>query len=210
MMKSLVYDVINISKKEFAEQKKSIMKMVPLMLLCTLPAVAATLSNAYEILVPMWVVVRILPVLIGSSCAFELIKGNLTTERREQTLDILLISKVNPIALVISKVLPGVIIASALSYLNTSIFLWNTVYRQFFQWELLVIIPFIVYILSVFSSLISFLMKDDKAGNLYSILVMIIIAVPLVYVVNIVSIVLCALLCVILTWIMAFCLRNGR
>lgn len=174
-------DIIIIAQKEFAEQKRTIVKLLPMSILILLPLVlvatnSGTLGNP---LVSQHIVVSIFPNLLGGGICYELIKNNILLERKSKMLDILLISDISKIGIVIGKVFPGVIVGSCISYAGSLILAWNVDYRVYFNIGGIITVPWVLYLFNVLNLILSLMMKDEKVASVVSILIMVLFCIPI-------------------------------
>lgn len=153
-------------------------------------------------------IVYLLPSLLGGSIAYELTRNNIKQERREKTLDILLISEVNKLSIIFGKAIPGVIMGTLIAIIGNLLLCIDTEYQKTIKISNLIIIPIIIYLIIMISIMISILIKDEKTGTFMGIFLMILFCTPIVMIKNAVfSIILAVIVSIIQTVISSKMLR---
>lgn len=171
----MIKDIVIISKKEFAELKRTILKLLPMSILVLLPLVmvATNQGTIGNPLVSQKIIVTIFPSLLGGGICYELIRNNILLERREKMLDILLISNISKMGIVIGKAIPGVIVGTMVSILGNLILIYNIDYRNYFNYVSIITMPFVLYLFSILNLTINLRTKDEKIASFVAIFIMV-------------------------------------
>lgn len=207
----MIKDTFTVMKKEFLELRTSIIHLLPMIVLILLPvvAIAMNVGGLRAPLIPKEMIVFLAPCILGGSIAYELTQNNIAHERRERTLDILLVSDISRYSIVIGKAMPGVIVGSILTISMNMVLCLNNDYRLITEISNLLLTPFLIYLIDQISILVSIMIKDEKAGVLAGFILMILICAPVVMLHNrFVSFTLAFFLVMILTVVSAKMLRS--
>lgn len=146
-------------------------------------------------------IVSVLPSILGGSIAYELVRGNIQQERREKTLEILLISDLNKYAIVIGKAIPGSVLGSIIALLGNLILGFNSEYRALISLANIVSLPFLIYVMNQASISASVLVKDEKSGTFLGVFLIVLLCIPIVLIQN-------AVICFLFILFMAFILTT--
>lgn len=204
----MIKDIVIIAKKEFVELKIPIVRLLPMSVLVLLPLVAVAIHSGGNPIISTEMIVYLLPSLLGGSIAYELTRNNIKQERREKTLDILLISEVNKLSIIFGKAIPGVIMGTLIAIIGNLLLCIDSEYQKTIKISNLIIIPIIIYLIIMISIMISILIKDEKTGTFMGIFLMILFCTPIVMIKNAVfSIILAVIVSIILTVISSKMLR---
>lgn len=199
----MIRDIIIVCKKEFLELKKPIIRLMPMSGLILLPllVVAMQQGGGPDPLLPARMIVSVLPSILGGSIAYELVRGNIQQERREKTLEILLISDLNKYAIVIGKAIPGSVLGSIIALLGNLILGFNSEYRALISLANIVSLPFLIYVMNQASISASVLVKDEKSGTFLGVFLIVLLCIPIVLIQN-------AVICFLFILFMAFILTT--
>lgn len=207
----MIKDTFIIMKKEFLELKTSIIRLLPMSILVLLPlaVIAFDVGKLGPSLISKEMIVFLVPNILGGSIAYELTQNNIAHEKREKTLDILLVSDINKYSIVIGKIIPGVITGSIISFLGNFILCFNYDFRSITKIWNLILTPLLIYLINQISIFVSILIKDEKIGVFVGFLFMILSCTPIVMLKNrIFAFMISVLLVIILTVISAKLLKS--
>ena len=187
-MQTNLFYILSVSKKEFMEIKNSLIKVSGILLLSLLPVGGVgfnqgqngTFSPERNMLCTL--------VFAGLFSAIFL-KEAITREKRQQTLEILLISKADLSCLIIGKILPVLAVSILFEVIQFSFLYGILIYigsgmTSLFTIQSLLMMPFIYYSMCIVVLISSIIVNDEKASDVIGVILSFAVGILLLLGVN--------------------------